>query len=79
VNSIPTPDLTTFLREVVMIGDNEYFRISGKTFDNAPWIVTMKKNVHYFPTIEFRKGSEGWRKTVHEAKQAGGREYLSID
>jgi hypothetical protein len=78
VNSIPTPDLTAFLREVKKIGDNKNFLLKGMTFDNAPWIITMKKNTHYFPTVEFRKGSAGWHKTVHEAK-ASGREDLSID
>jgi hypothetical protein len=43
------------------------------TFDNAPWMVTMKKDKHYFSKVEFRKGSAeelGWLKTVHEAEQA---------
>lgn len=25
------------------------------TFDNVPWVATMKKNEHYFPTVEFAK------------------------
>jgi pro-apoptotic serine protease NMA111 len=50
VNNKPTPDLDAFLREVKKIGDNEYFRLKVMTFDNVPWVATMKKNEHYFPT-----------------------------
>ena len=25
------------------------------TFDNVPWVITMKKNDHYFPTTEWIK------------------------
>jgi hypothetical protein len=47
VNSVSTPDLDSFIREVRKIPDNEYFRIRAVTFDNVPWVVTMKKNDHY--------------------------------
>jgi len=47
VNSVSTPDLDSFIREVSKIPDNEYFRIRAVTFDNVPWVVTMKKNDHY--------------------------------
>lgn len=30
-----------------MIPDNTYFRLRAVTFDNVPWVVTMKKNDHY--------------------------------
>lgn len=39
------------------------------TFDNVPWVVTMKKNEHYFPTTEWTKdGSDpcGWKRTTYE-------------
>lgn len=29
------------------IPDNTYFRLRAVTFDNVPWVVTMKKNDHY--------------------------------
>lgn len=71
VNGIPTPDLTSFLAETSKIPNNAYFRLKVITFDNVPWMVTMKKNDHYFPTIEFTKDPNaenglGWAKTVHE-------------
>jgi len=52
------------------------------TFDNVPWVATMKKNEHYFPTIEFVKDAAeelGWKKIVHEAEEHGAREEMAID
>lgn len=74
VNNVPTPDLDTFLTEVKKIGDSEYFRLKVMTFDNVPWVATMKKNEHYFPTIEYVKdGAEplGWKKILHESNEKG--------
>ena len=47
VNGIETPDLDAFVREVSTIDDNTYFRLRAVTFDNVPWVVTMKKNEHF--------------------------------
>lgn len=52
------------------------------TFDNVPWVATMKKNEHYFPTIEFLKDPEealGWKKIIHECEDGGAREEMAID
>lgn len=64
VNDIPTPTLTEFLDAVNKIPDNMYFRLRVCTFDNVPWVATMKKNEHYFPTVEYLKDAReanGWR------------------
>ena len=64
LNDIPTPTLTQFLDAVNRIPDNTYFRLRVCTFDNVPWVATMKKNEHYFPTVEYVKDSReanGWR------------------
>lgn len=69
VNGVETPDLDTFLREVNKIADNTYFRLKVITFDNVPWVATMKKNEHYFPTVWFEKDTqepEGWRRVLYE-------------
>lgn len=69
INGKPTPDLKAFLAAVVQIPDNTYFRIKAITFDNVPWMITMKKNEHYFPTMEWIKdGSEpcGWKRVAYE-------------
>ena len=39
------------------------------TFDSVPWVVTMKKNEHYFPTMELIKDPNeecGWRRVTYE-------------
>ena len=78
VNGTPTPDLDSFLATATTIPDNTYFRLRMMTFENIPWVITMKKNEHYFPTIEMVKdargsdeGDCGWRRIVHEC-DAGG-------
>jgi hypothetical protein len=52
------------------------------TFDNVPWVATLKKNEHYFPTIEYRKDPSeelGWKKTIHECEDGGAREEMGPD
>lgn len=51
MNGIPTPDLDSFVEQVSKIPDNTYFRLRAVTFDNVPWVVTMKKNDHYVSHI----------------------------
>ncbi|PIG78992.1 nuclear serine protease HtrA2/Nma111 [Aspergillus arachidicola] len=68
VNGVPTPDLDRFVKEVSKIPDNTYFRLRAVTFDNVPWVVTMKKNDHYFPMSEYLKDPSqpyGWRTVSH--------------
>jgi hypothetical protein len=39
------------------------------TFDSVPWVITMKKNDHYFPMTEWIKDSKescGWRRVTYE-------------
>lgn len=45
------------------------FRLKCMTFDNVPWICTMKKNEHYFATMEWIKDPSeecGWRRVSYE-------------
>jgi C-terminal processing protease CtpA/Prc len=51
VNGVETKDLDSFVREVNKIEDNTYFRLRAVTFDNVPWVVTMKKNDHYVSLV----------------------------
>ncbi|RAL60336.1 hypothetical protein DID88_000112 [Monilinia fructigena] len=73
VNGKPTPDLESFLKVVIKIPDNTYFRIKVVTFDNVPWVITMKKNDHYFPTTEWiqdRSEKSGWKRITYEMGHA---------
>jgi hypothetical protein len=79
VNGVKTTDLDSFLHEVTKIPDNTYFRLKVMTFDNVPWVATMKKNEHYFPTMEFLKdGAEalGWKKILHEHEKGGSDQLM---
>jgi hypothetical protein len=43
------------------------------TFDNVAWVVTIKRNDHYFPTTDWIKDpseSCGWRRVTYEAGKA---------
>ncbi|CAK7239997.1 MAG: hypothetical protein STHCBS139747_001432 [Sporothrix thermara] len=69
VNGTPTPDLDAFLAAVKQIPDNTYFRLKAVTFDSVPWVATMKKNEHYFPTVEWIKDKTqpcGWHRVTYE-------------
>ncbi|KUL89420.1 hypothetical protein ZTR_04447 [Talaromyces verruculosus] len=64
VNGVQTHDLDSFVQEVKKIPDNTYFRLRAVTFDNVPWVVTMKKNDHYFAMSEYVKdvsAPAGWK------------------
>ncbi|CAI4210714.1 unnamed protein product [Parascedosporium putredinis] len=72
VNGKPTKDLDTFLATIREIPDNTYFRLKAVTFDCVPWVVTMKKNDHYFPTVDWIKDASdpcGWRRVTYESGQ----------
>ena len=69
VNGVPTHDLDAFVKEASKIPNNTYFRLKLMTFDKLPWVITMKKNEHYFPTQEFVKDErqrEGWRRVIYK-------------
>ena len=55
VNGTPVANLDEFLEQTGEIDDNTYFRLKMMSFDDVPYVVTMKKCEHYFPTMEFQK------------------------
>ena len=55
VNGTKVTNLDDFLAETSKIRDSEYFRLKMMSFDDVPYVVTMKKCEHYFPTIEWKK------------------------
>ncbi|KAJ3142033.1 hypothetical protein HK100_003551 [Physocladia obscura] len=54
INGVPTPDLESFLAEVSKLDDNVYVRVKTISFDNVPCVLSIKNNLHYFPTSEMR-------------------------
>ena len=73
VNGVSTQTLDEFVREARKIPNNTYFRLKLMTFDNLPWVITMKKNEHYFPMQEFVRDEtvrEGWKRIKYENGKA---------
>lgn len=70
VNGKTIRTLDDFKAQVATIPDDTYFRLRVVTFDNVPWVATMKKNEHYFPTMEFIKdvSSGKWEKRTVAGK-----------
>ncbi|KAI5821246.1 trypsin-like cysteine/serine peptidase domain-containing protein [Pyronema omphalodes] len=68
VNGKKTPDLDSFLAEVSKIPDNTYFRLRVMTFDNVPFVISIKKNEHYFPTMEFIRQGDSWKRQTYDGK-----------
>ncbi|KAK5088665.1 hypothetical protein LTR05_002885 [Lithohypha guttulata] len=71
VNGVRTLDLDAFVREVSKVPDNTYFRLRCVTFDNVRWVVTMKKNDHYFPMSEYVRRASGWKVVSHRKRDDG--------
>ena len=83
VDGQPTPDLAAFVAAVRRVPDNTYFRLRVVTFDNVPWVATMKKNEHYFPTMEYvRDPATGvWKRHMiaDEGKAEEGLEATGLE
>ncbi|ORY51539.1 trypsin-like serine protease [Rhizoclosmatium globosum] len=59
INGTPTPDLDSFLEAVSKTEENAYVRVKTISFDNAPFVLSIKNNLHYFPTCKLERTSVG--------------------
>ncbi|KAI1317355.1 hypothetical protein EDD11_008535 [Mortierella claussenii] len=67
INGTPTPDLDALLKAVRQCPDNSYVRVKTMSFDMIPTVLSIKTNMHYWPTAEMvRDDNEesGWRKVA---------------
>ena len=62
VDGIPTPDLDAFLKVVSGRPDRAAIRLRTITWNNAPEVITLKLDQHYWPTYELRRTAEGWER-----------------
>lgn len=62
VNGIPTPDLDAFLRVVTGKPDRASVRLRTITWNDAPEVITLKLDKHYFPAYELRRTANGWER-----------------
>ncbi|KAF2194739.1 nuclear serine protease HtrA2/Nma111 [Zopfia rhizophila CBS 207.26] len=72
INDTSTPDLSSFLREVAKVSDGDHLKIDFRTLKGIHEIRTMKKDDHYFPTVEYKKSMKqnGWDIINWGGKQA---------
>jgi len=66
VDGVPTPDLDAFLKTVTGKQDRSSLRLKTITWNNAPEVITMKLDRHYWPAYELRRTDSGWQRTALE-------------
>jgi len=55
INGIPTPDLDAFLEVTKEIDDGEFVRVKTVHLTGKPRVLTLKQDLHYWPTWEVRR------------------------
>ncbi len=66
VDGTRTPDLDTFLKVVTGRPDRASVRLRTITWNNAPEVITLKLDKHYWPAYELRRGADGWERHALE-------------
>ncbi|HTV50988.1 MAG TPA: trypsin-like peptidase domain-containing protein [Steroidobacteraceae bacterium] len=66
VDGTPTPDLDAFLAAVTGRADRSSVRLKTITWNNAPEVITLKLDTHYWPAYELRATSQGWERMALE-------------
>ena len=67
VDGTPTPDLDTFLKKVTGRPDRSSVRLKTITWNNAPEVITLKLDKHYWPAYELTRSPEGvWQRRALE-------------
>ncbi|KAH7847230.1 hypothetical protein Vadar_023488 [Vaccinium darrowii] len=57
VNGKPTPDLDAFAEVTKEIDDGEFVRVKTVSLTGQPHVLTLKQDLHYWPTWEVRRNS----------------------
>jgi S1-C subfamily serine protease len=66
VDGVPTPDLDAFLGVVTGRPDRASVRLKTITWNNAPEVITLKLDKHYWPAYELTHTSTGWERRALE-------------
>ncbi|MBS0417599.1 MAG: PDZ domain-containing protein [Proteobacteria bacterium] len=66
VDGTPTPDLDAFLKAVTGRPDRASVRLKTITWNNAPEVITLKLDKHYFPAYELTQTPTGWERRALE-------------
>jgi S1-C subfamily serine protease len=62
VDGLPTPDLDAFLSAVTGRQDRSSVRLKTITWNNAPEVITLKLDKHYWPAYELVRSDAGWER-----------------
>jgi S1-C subfamily serine protease len=60
VDGQPTPNLDAFLKAVAGRSDRSSLRLTTITWNNAPDVITLKLDTHYWPAYELLRTPDGW-------------------
>ena len=55
----PHPDIDTFLKAVTGRPDRSSVRLKTITWNNAPEVITLKLDKHYWPAYELTRSADG--------------------
>ncbi|MGH8140144.1 MAG: trypsin-like peptidase domain-containing protein [Steroidobacteraceae bacterium] len=66
VDGVPTPDLDAFLGAVTGRPDRASVRLKTITWNNAPEVITLKLDKHYWPAYELTHTASGWERKALE-------------
>ncbi|MBV8146845.1 MAG: PDZ domain-containing protein [Gammaproteobacteria bacterium] len=67
VDGVATPDLDTFLKLVTGRPDRSSVRLKTITWNNAPEVITLKLDKHYWPAYELTRSTDGsWARRTLE-------------
>ena len=66
VDGVPTPNLDAFLAAVTGRPDRSSVRLRTITWNNAPEVITLKLDKHYWPAYELVRGTNGWERRTLE-------------
>jgi pro-apoptotic serine protease NMA111 len=66
VDGVPTPNLDEFLKAVTGRADRTSVRLRTITWNNAPEVITLKLDKHYWPAYELRRAAGAWERRALE-------------
>ncbi|CAM0944558.1 unnamed protein product [Alopecurus aequalis] len=71
VNGKPTPDLESFIQVVKGLEDREFVRVKTVHLNGKPRVLTLKQDLHYWPTWEltFEPETDTWKRRTIKALQ----------